>query len=70
MKRRIYRSDEQRVIAGVFGGLAERFNHDVVLWRLGAVVCLVLTGLMPGVLLYFLAALIIPTKGSADYVIE
>jgi len=70
MKRRIYRSEEQKVIAGVLGGFAERFNQDVVPWRLGAVAFLVLTGLMPGILLYFIAALIIPTKGNADYVIE
>jgi len=70
MKKKLYRSEKNRVIAGVFGGLAEYFGHDVVLWRLGAVILLILTGLMPGILCYFLAALIIPNRVEADYTIE
>ena len=58
------------MVAGVVAGLAEYFNQDTSLWRLGAVILLIITGLMPGVLIYFLAALIIPIRGKADYTIE
>ncbi|MEX0912968.1 MAG: PspC domain-containing protein [Candidatus Paceibacterota bacterium] len=57
--KKLYRSNN-KLVAGVCAGLAEYFDHDPTLWRLGFVLFLVLTGLMPGLLLYILAWVIIP----------
>lgn len=62
MKKKLYRNTEEKLVAGVLSGLADYYESDVVMWRLGFVVALILTGLMPGVLVYFVAWVIIPEK--------
>ena len=61
MKKRLYRSPRQKVLAGVCGGLAEYFDWDVTLVRLVCVVSIALWG--TGFWLYIIAAIIIP-KGE------
>ena len=65
MKRKILaRSRSDRLIAGVCGGIAERFGLDPTLVRLAF---LLLTALSPSfLLLYLLLALVIPKAGSED----
>lgn len=62
MKQKLYRSKEDRFVAGVLGGLAEHYNHDSTFWRLGFIALLLVTGLFPGVILYLVAWVIIPEK--------
>lgn len=57
--KRLYRSREQRMICGVCGGVAEYFNIDPTLIRLGLVL-LACTG--SGIVAYFIAAVIIPDQ--------
>ena len=61
MERRIYRCPEQGKIAGVCYGLAEYFRVDPVLVRL-TMFLLLFSG--PGLLLYIIAWIIVPTKES------
>ena len=56
--KKLYRSESNRMIAGVCGGLAEYFNIDPTIVRLGAVVLSLAAG--GGVLAYIIAAIIIP----------
>ena len=57
MEKRLYRSSTEKMIAGVCGGIAEYLNVDPTIVRL--VFALVsLSG--PGLLLYLIAAIIIP----------
>lgn len=56
--KRLYRSSGNCMIAGVCGGLAEYFNIDPTIVRLGAVVLSLAAG--GGVLAYIIAAIIIP----------
>ena len=58
MKKRLYKSKENRVLCGVCGGLGEYFNLDPVIVRLILVV-LCCVG-FSGVIAYIVAALIIP----------
>ena len=62
--KKLYRDLDRAMLAGVMVGLADYFNQDVTVWRLGAAIFLVLTGLMPGVLIYILAWFIIPAKSK------
>jgi len=55
--KKLYRSNQQRMLLGVCGGIAERFDVDVSLVRL-AFVLLLFTG--PGLLVYLAAAIVIP----------
>ena len=56
MKKKLYRSTENRVIAGVCGGIAEYFDIDPTLVRLAWVLFCVLGG--SGPLAYIIAAII------------
>ena len=60
MNRRLYRSRNQRMLAGVCGGIAEYFNIDVTIVRLiwGLLSLLPLIGL----LIYIISAIIIPER--------
>lgn len=69
-KKKIYREEESALVAGVFGGLAEYFKQDPVLFRLAGVTLLVVTGVFPGLLLYIIAWLIMPGRPQVDYVIN
>lgn len=60
--KKLYRSRNQRMICGVCGGIAEYFNIDPTIIRL-AWVLFGLTG--SGLIVYFLAAIIIPDEPSA-----
>lgn len=58
--KRIYRSNKNKVIAGVFGGLGEYFNVDPVFLRLFWILITIFTGFVPGFIAYLFAIIIIP----------
>lgn len=55
--KKLYRSNRNKMICGVCGGIAEYFNIDPSIVRLVAAI-LAFSG--KGILIYFLAAIIIP----------
>ncbi len=62
---RLHRSSSDRMIAGVSGGLAEYFDVDVTLVRLGWVVlCFVTFGM--ALLGYIVLAILMPRDGATD----
>ena len=61
MKKRLYRSQTDRKIAGVCGGLAEYFNIDPVIPRVIGVI-LLLPGGLPGFLPYVILWIVVPYK--------
>ena len=58
MKKRLYRSRKDKMLAGVCGGLAEYFDVDPSLVRLATVLLCLYAG--TGLLVYIIAAIIIP----------
>ena len=60
MKKRLYRSRRDVMIAGVCGGIAEYFDVDPTIVRLIAVILVL--GWGSGLLAYLIAVLIIPKK--------
>ncbi len=60
--KRLYRSQSQRMLAGVCGGLAEFFDLDVTVIRLITAFLIFISGILPGAFFYFIAALIIPSE--------
>ena len=57
--KRLYRSRSQRMICGVCGGVAEYFNIDPTLVRLGWVL-VAACSFGTGIIAYFVAAIIMP----------
>ncbi len=60
--RKLYKSRENRVVAGVMGGLGEYFDIDPVLFRVVFVAFSVFTAIFPGVLAYIFMALVMPEQ--------
>lgn len=58
MNKKLYKSNTNRMLAGVCGGIAEYFNLDPTVVRLAWVAFCALGG--SGILAYILAAIIIP----------
>lgn len=58
--KKLYRSKTNRKLAGVFGGLAEVYDVDATLLRLGWILITVFTGFVPGIIAYILAVAVMP----------
>lgn len=61
--KKLYLSTDKK-ISGVCGGIGEYYGADPSLIRLGWIIVTVLTGVVPGILAYILAALVIPRRSS------
>jgi phage shock protein C len=59
--KQLYLSDNKKLF-GVCGGLGEYFESDPTLIRLAWIVLTVLTCVVPGIIGYIIAALVIPRK--------
>jgi phage shock protein C len=60
MMKKLYRSQTNKSLYGVLGGLGEYYDQDPTVLRLAFIVILVCTGLFPFALIYLLAVLVIP----------
>lgn len=58
MEKRLYKSNKNKMIDGVCAGIAEYFNIDPTLVRLGAVVLTCAGGC--GILAYIICAIVVP----------
>lgn len=61
MNKKLYRSSGNRMIVGVCGGIAEYFDLDPTLVRVGWVLFSALGG--SGLLAYIICAIVIPARG-------
>lgn len=58
--KRLYRSDTNRIFAGICGGFGEYLNIDPVVLRIVWLLVVIFTGLVPGVVAYIIAIFLIP----------
>jgi phage shock protein C len=63
-KKKLYRSETNKVLAGVCGGLGEYFDIDPTLVRIAFIVLTVLTG--GGIIIYPLMWLLIPSESDVS----
>ncbi len=66
MKRKLYRSTSNRMIAGVCGGIGEAFGVDPTMIRLFWLLFILLPG-SPGMLLYIVSSIILPEESDYYY---
>lgn len=66
MTKKLYRSEENKILAGIMGGLGEYFDVDPVFIRLIAVTVLILSGILPGIIVYVIALFLVPRKPSTE----
>lgn len=62
--KKLYRSETDKKIAGVAGGLGEYFNIDPLVFRVIFVILLLPGGAGP--LIYFILWLLVPKKSKLD----
>ena len=60
--KRLYKSETNKIFAGIVGGLGEYLDVDPVLMRLGFVLLVFVTGFFPGVLAYIAAIFLVPSR--------
>lgn len=65
MARRLYRSRNDRMIAGVCGGIAEYFEIDPVIVRIIAII-LLLPGGLPGFVPYIVLWVLVPNSPGRE----
>ncbi|HXF48860.1 MAG TPA: PspC domain-containing protein [Verrucomicrobiae bacterium] len=64
--RKLYRSEKDKWIGGVLGGLGEYLGVDSTLLRLAFIVFCLATGGVPGIIGYILAVIIIPKPPASS----
>ena len=62
MTKKLFRSEENKVLLGILGGVGEYFDVDPTIYRLFLLFFIFITGFFPGVVFYFVAALIVPQR--------
>ncbi|MBN2319997.1 MAG: PspC domain-containing protein [Acidobacteria bacterium] len=59
--KKLYRSSYDKMLGGVFGGLGEYLEVDSTILRLTYVLLTAFTALLPGIIGYIIAVIIIPS---------
>lgn len=62
MQKRLFRSENNRILGGVLGGIGEYFDIDPTVVRLVFITVLIITAFFPCAIGYFLAYLVIPER--------
>ena len=66
--KKLYKSDTNKVLAGVIGGVGEYYNIDPTLLRLGYIIIALISTPFPALVAYFVAAIIVPNKPIVHHV--
>lgn len=61
MAKKLYKS-EDKIFTGVIGGIGEYFDTDPTILRLAYILLAVLTALVPAIIGYIIASLVVPKK--------
>ena len=64
---RAYISDEDKIISGVCGGMADNFNIDPTIVRILFLVVTFITGLWIGCLAYYILTLLMPVREDGTW---
>ena len=62
LMKKLTRSNKEKMIAGVCGGMAEYFDMDPTIVRLIYVIVSIFSVAFPGILVYFILWIILPKK--------
>ncbi len=70
MVKKLYLSENDKIISGVCGGIGEYFQIDSTIIRLLWIVISIPTGFIPGIIAYLIAAAIIPRPPKNEIFVE
>lgn len=63
--KKLYRSDTNKIFAGIIGGIGEYLNIDPALLRVLWLFIVIFTGVAPGIIAYIIAVFVVPKKPKA-----
>lgn len=63
--KKLYKSEDNKICGGIIGGLGEYFDVDPALFRVIWLLVVIFTGIIPGVVAYLFALVIVPRKPLA-----
>ncbi len=61
-KKKLHRSQENKILAGVLGGIGEYSEVDPAILRIIFILILIFTGFIPGTIAYLLFIVILPKE--------
>ncbi len=61
-QKKLYKDADNKIFAGVAAGLADYADMDATLMRLLVLAAIIFSGIVPGLIFYIVAALIMPVK--------
>ena len=64
--KKLTRSVNDRMVAGICGGIAKAAGIDSTVVRIVALLLMLLTAVVPGLVLYFLLIFVIPLESAYD----
>ncbi len=64
--KRIYRDIDHKMLAGICAGVGEMLDIDPTLVRLAMVFATIVTGFVPGIVVYVVGWFIIPEKADVE----
>lgn len=64
--KKLYRSREDRMVAGICGGIGESYEIDPTVVRLATVFLGLATGIMPVVVAYIIGVFVIPLRPTPE----
>lgn len=62
--KKLYKASTGKMLDGVCAGLADYFNLDPTIVRVGVVIGTILSGVFPGVIIYVVLAVIMPRNAK------
>ncbi len=65
-ERRLRRSSDKKMIAGVIGGLAEYFDRDPAILRILYVFISIFSAAFPGIFVYLILWVIVPLRKAGE----
>lgn len=66
MEKKLTRSTKDKMIAGVCGGLANYFNIDPTIVRVGWAILTLATNIFPGIVAYIVMLIVVPEESTVD----
>ena len=64
--KKLYKNTEKKVLTGLLAGVGDFFNIDPNIVRMIFLLFVIVTGFVPGLVIYVVIALIVPKKPNDD----
>lgn len=68
--KKLYRSNDNKIVAGILGGIGEYTAVDPTIVRLIFIIITVISGFVPGLVTYFIALLVVPPQDNKPHTFE